>query len=229
MTVAAWLPNIQQGKLFRTRLRAWHRDNVRDFPWRRRFGDPYAVLIAELLLRKTTARQVAGVYTDFLSEYPSPGSLAEASIDGLSERLRPLGLAHRADLLHRLGASLVSRHGGRVPNTAGELMKLPGVGRYTANAVLCFAYGQRVPIVDSNVIRVLKRVFGVVSNRSRAHLDAQMWQAASALLPRLASEDYQLALLDFAAIVCRHRRPQCATCPIRPGCAFARSRPTLTA
>lgn len=199
-------------------LLTWHRTNARHFPWRLRRGEPFAILLAEILLRKTTAKQVAAVYPDFIATYSAPSLLAGARITKLRALLKPLGLSGRASLLKALGAALVANHGGLVPTLREDLLKLPGVGPYAANATLCFGFGQSVPIVDSNILRILSRVFGWTSSHPRPHLDKAVWDLASGLIPTGRAALYNEALLDLGALVCTHRDPACYKCPLGPTC-----------
>lgn len=211
--------------VFRHALQKWHKHHVRQFPWRERPRDSYRIIVAELMLRKTTAAQAAGVYPDFITAYPTWGALAAADIEALRRILRPLGIADRARLLHQLAAHVVVDFHGRLPADAEVLTGLPGVGRYTANAVLAFAHGRGVALVDRNVIRVLHRVFGWSSDKRRPHLDSDLWVLAQSLVPRSGSRDYHFALLDFAALVCRARKPRCWECPLAQNCQYQLSAP----
>jgi A/G-specific adenine glycosylase len=205
---------------FRNALQTWHKQNARHFAWRDRQGDPYGILVAELMLRKTTAGQVAGVYASFIAAYPTWDALASADLKALRHRLRPLGIADRARLLHEVATRVVNDFEGRLPADVATLTRLPGVGRYTANAVLTFAYGESVALVDRNVIRVLARVFGWSSQRQRPHLDGELWARAQSLVPRFGSRGYHFALLDFAALMCKANIPRCGECPLAGRCGY---------
>lgn len=207
------------GVTFRRALQKWHLQNARQFPWRQR-DDPYGIVVAELLLRKTTATQAANVYAAFVTAYPTWDALACAEVDDLKDLLRSLGILDRARLLRQLAIQVVNELGGRLPADAQLLLRLPGVGPYTANAVLAFAYGKDVALVDSNVIRVLGRVFGWRSQKQRPHQDHYLWARAQSLIPRSGSRAYHFALLDFAALVCKARAPQCPECPLAQDCQY---------
>ncbi len=187
--------------IFVRRLIEWWDKNKRDFPWRRT-SEPYAVLIAEVLLRKTTAQQVKKVYSAFLSKYPDPKSLSKADENNLKSLLAPLGMEHRrANLLVRLGKVLVEKYNGAVPTEADDLLQLPGVGMYSANAVLCFAYGRDVPLVDTNVVRVFQRVFGFQSRKKRPREDRTLWNFVASMIPPGNARSFNLAVIDFASAV----------------------------
>ena len=209
---------------FSSRILEWWRRWGRDFPWRRT-KDPYKVLIAEILLRKTTAAQVVKMYESFLSEYPNPSSLAAASEERLKELLRPLGMEHRrAELLIKLGRTIEEKYKGKLPSSIKELTKLPGVGRYAAGAVLCLAYGADEPMVDTNAVRLIQRVFGFRSSRARPRDDPKIWAFAKSLIPRGMGKEFNLAVIDFASAVCTARNPKCNVCPLKDICYFYRSR-----
>jgi len=198
----------------------WWKDNKRDFPWRHT-EDPYSILIAEMLLRKTTAKQVEKIYDQFLTIYPAPNSLADADKNELKKLLEPLGMEHkRAELFKTFGLYVKEKYGGKVPLEPEELLKLPGIGMYATNAVLSFACSKDVPLLDTNFIRVVYRVFGIKSKKLRARDDEKMWEFAKTLIPKGNSKSFNLAVLDFAALVCRAKKPKCSECPIRDICFY---------
>lgn len=204
---------------FRRALYAWAGKHRRDFPWRRS-PSPYGVLVAEILLQQTFARKVVPVYTEFMRRYPTPAALAAATHRAISALLHPLGLAYRARLLPRLGREIADRHGGAVPSSRGELLSLPGVGPYTAGAVLAFAFGRPEAVVDTNVVRVLCRFFGLPAPRRTGEATRALWEFAARITPRRGARRFYLALLDFAATVCTHYNPKCPDCPLAPSCRY---------
>jgi len=146
---------------FQDKLLSWHESNARAFPWREQ-KDPFAVLISEKLLQQTKARStVISAYNKLLSLYPTPEALANADINTLKELIQPLGFIYRANELPIMAQALVERHQGQVPNSLHELLDLPGVGDYGARAVLSFAFGEDLPIVDTNVARWIYRLDGI--------------------------------------------------------------------
>ena len=189
----------KRGLITRIFLEWWNK-HKRDFPWRYT-KDPYSILIAEMLLRKTTAKQVEKIYDEFLAKYPNPKSIAEADKNELKEMLKPLGMEHkRAELFKKLGTSVEEKHNGQIPLELEELLKLPGVGMYAANAVLSFACSKDVPLLDTNFIRVIQRVFGIKSEKSRARDDRKLWEFAKTLIPSGSSKNFNLAVLDLSLI-----------------------------
>jgi A/G-specific adenine glycosylase len=177
------------------------------------------VLIAELLLQKTPWYKVTRVYEGLLDRYPSPRELASADESEVRALIAPLGLPKRAATLVALGGALERDHGGQVPTSTKALQQLPGVGRYTAHAVECFAFGKRRPLVDEVAARLYRRFFGL-SDQKRAYVDEPLWSFAGDLMPRRNGRDFAFAILDFASTVCTLRAPKCTTCPLRQRCAF---------
>jgi A/G-specific adenine glycosylase len=204
----------------RRRLLAWFVRKGRSYPWRRT-RDPYSVLVAELMLRRTRADQVLPVYRRFLAEFPTLKALSSARLRDLRRILSPLGLVWRTQ--NFVALSRLARHRGlhQLPAYDG-LLELPGVGPYVANAVECFARRKPLPVVDTNVVRVLGRYFGCVARgemrRNRGFIDF-----AQQCLDRISPREYNWALLDLGATVCTSTRPRCPLCPLRVGCTYAAS------
>ena len=177
--------------------------------------------MAELMLQRTKADQVASIYEKFISTFPNLQSLARADIEQLSKLLEPLGLLHRIPRFKRMAEFIVERYGGSVPSRLAELLKIPGVGRYIAHAVLCFGYGEDVPVVDANVVRVYSRIFGL-KLKARPHTDKKLWELATRLVPPGKAREFNEAILDFAALVCKPRKPECSRCPVVEICQYNR-------
>lgn len=208
---------------FQQRLLTWYSQNGRRFPWRET-ADPYAILIAEKLLQQTQAREsVVEAYQALLTTYPSPEMLAGANLADVTAIVQPLGLAYRAAELIELAAGLVSFHGGVVPKDLSSLMALTGVGDYSARAVLSFAFGYDVAVVDTNVARIFYRVFAIPgwmpSNPARKR---SLIALATALIPAGQARQFNLALLDLGALVCTSRVPDCASCPVLEYCEYGK-------
>lgn len=202
---------------FRTRLLDWYSIRKRRFPWRDT-ADPYAVLIAELLLQKTNAEKVEPIYLEFMQRFPLVHKLQGASIEEIAEVTAPLGLFYRAIRIWQIADTLVKQFNGTVPNNPEELATLPGVGPYITNATLCFAFGQPQPLIDTNSARVLKRVFGLASTKKRPRADRQMWEFASRMVPETHPKEYNWALIDLAHLFCRPRKPLHEECPLKDMC-----------
>jgi A/G-specific adenine glycosylase len=202
----------------RRKLLAWGRDNYRQFPWRQVGAAPYQVAIAEVLLKRTTATAAARLYPDFIARFPDWHSLVRASEASLVKRLTPIGLSRqRARDLKRLAAAVTVRRSRDLPKTLPALLELPGLGPYSARAVLSIAHGRRAAIVDSNVTRVLGRLFWPQA----ASLQPERLQGlADRLVAPRAHRRFNLAMLDLAASVCRYDRPRCENCPLAAECGY---------
>jgi len=212
------LPDARARQRFRRRLLDWYRRNGRDLPWRRT-RDPYHILVSEVMLQQTQVDRVLPKYQQWLEKYPTLETLATAPEDDVTEMWRPLGYNVRPRRLHTIAKESVARYGGELPSDEETLRSFKGIGAYTAGAMLSFAFGQRAAILDTNVARVLFRVFvgrgDLKSHASRRHL----WTLSRTLLPVRHVFDFNQALMDFGATLCSARKPQCLICPMRPGCA----------
>lgn len=191
---------------------SWFYLNGRKFPWRET-SDPFKVLIAEILLHQTFADKVVPVFLQITSLYPNSLSLSKADVARVREIIMPLGLLYRANTLISLAKEIVEKYNGNVPNDLRGLLTLPGVGDYTAHAVFCFAYGQAVPVVDRNVIRVYKRLFSIPEPLNKINPTKEFFLSASKIVPCDHAIEYNWGLLDFAAIICKHYSPDCYICP----------------
>ena len=197
-------------------LLAWYAREHRDLPWRRT-RDPYAVLVSEMMLQQTQAERVAPKFTEFMARFPNIAALAKASAGDVIRAWAPLGYNRRAVRLHRLAQRVAGEMGGRLPNNAGALQRLDGLGAYTAAAVACFAFGEQVAVVDVNVRRVMTRLFwGDGSPTPR-----EIAQRAQELLPRARAYDWNQAVMELGAVVCLKRTPRCSDCPVRRYCRAA--------
>jgi A/G-specific adenine glycosylase len=217
---AATLAAAENFPSMRLALRAWWKRSKRRFPWRKP-GDPYAVFLAEAILQKTQVAKAEKAYAELIAAYPTVEALANPTEGHLDSVFGWLGLVKRAGYLRAAARAMVQRHSGAVPRTGMELMALPGVGQYSANAVLCFAYAQPVPVVDTAIARVLKRVFGFCSEKP-AWKDPVAWSVAEAFLDTVHPVEHNYALIDLAALICTPADPQCRTCPLSQWCVSAR-------
>ena len=209
-------------RLLRKTVWAWYHAHGRDLPWRRT-ADPYWLLTAEVMLQQTDAAKVSAAYPRFIRDFPRPSVLAEAKESRVAGHIRPLGLNYRAGRLIATAKAICEEFGGEVPKTEEELMSMPGIGRYVARAVLAGAAGRRLAVLDTNVVRLLERYFGVRSQRPRPHTDPQLWEVAQLLLPRRTSDsrDWNYAVLDFTAGVCTYSSPSCDACGCSRRCRRA--------
>jgi A/G-specific adenine glycosylase len=205
-------------RVFQDGLLAWFRANGRDLPWRRT-RDPYKILVSEVMLQQTQVDRVRDYYGRFLKRYPTVQDLAAARPTRVRESWEGLGYYARARNLHAAAKTIVREHGGRFPREMEEAQALPGVGRYTAGAVVSFAYGEPAPILDTNVRRVLSRIFVRRRPASVGRLDRRLWALAEAAIPQDEAWAFNQALMDFGATVCAARAPKCPACPLREICA----------
>ena len=211
------LPGSARRRWFRRRLLEWYRRNGRDLPWRRT-SDPYHILVSEMMLQQTQVDRVLPKYAEWLDKYPSLDALAVAPLDDVAQTWRPLGYNVRPRRLHEIARESVARYGGQLPSDEATLLSFKGIGEYTAGAVLSFAFGQRKAILDTNVARVLYRVF-VGKGDPKAHaMKRHLWDVSRAVLPVRHVFDFNQALMDFGATLCSARKPACGTCPLRACC-----------
>jgi A/G-specific adenine glycosylase len=203
---------------FRRRLLGWYRRNGRDLPWRRT-SDPYHILVSEVMLQQTQVDRVLPKYREWLDKYPSLAALAEAPEADVAQTWRPLGYNVRPRRLHAIARESVARYGGELPSDEATLRSFKGIGEYTAGAVMSFAFGQRAAILDTNVARVLFRMF-VGRGDPKAHkMKKTLWAISRTVLPHRHVFDFNQALMDFGATLCTARKPRCPICPMRSDCA----------
>lgn len=204
---------------FVKRILEWYKDNNRNYLFWRRTNNPYYVLVAEMMLQKTTVKQVQNLIESFLDRFPTPKALADASIEEIRELITPLGMEHKRAVRYKKWAEIVvEKYGGQIPDSEKELLSLPGVGQYMANGVLCLAFGKDVPLVDTNIVRILERVFDIKSDKARARADKKFWDFVRRITPPGKSRDLNLALLDHGALVCTAKNPKCLICSINKIC-----------
>jgi A/G-specific adenine glycosylase len=215
------LPDAAQRRRFRTRLLAWYRANGRDLPWRRT-DDPYHILVSEVMLQQTQVDRVLPKYHEWLEKYPSLGHLADAPADEVTRAWRPLGYNIRPRRLQAIARESVSRFGGELPSDEKTLLSFKGIGAYTCGAIRSFAFGQRAAILDTNVARVLFRVFVARGNPKAHATKRRLWGLSEALVPRKHVFDFNQGLMDLGATVCTARNPKCDACPIAGMCRSSR-------
>ncbi len=198
---------------------SWYDGHARDLPWRRPGTSPWAVLVSEVMLQQTPVARVAPVWAQWLSTWPQPGDLAAAAPAAALRAWGRLGYPRRALRLHQTATTLVEQHGGQVPSQVADLRALPGVGAYTAHAVAAFAFGQAVPVVDTNVARVLTRILDGAAlpppSLARASTLAAQALPAEPLAPL-----WSVAVMELGALVCTARAPRCDHCPVRQHCRW---------
>ena len=201
-----------------TRLLDWYRRNRRDLPWRRS-RDPYRIWVSEIMLQQTTVRVVVPYYRRFIRLFPTVRALASARPDRVLAAWSGLGYYRRARHLSAAARIIVGKHAGRFPLRVEDALALPGVGRYTAGAILSIAYGARLPVLDGNVARVLSRLH-LVRGADSAARRRRLWRLAGELAATAPSPgDLNQALMELGATVCTAAAPACAVCPLSRRCA----------
>lgn len=212
-------------KNFRRALLAWYRKNRRDLPWRRT-QDPYRIWVSEIMLQQTVVAAAIPFYERFLAAFPNVATLAAASETEVLARWAGLGYYRRAKLLHQGAKVLQGECQGRLPGTAEALIKIPGIGPYTAGAIASIAFGEAAPLVDGNVIRVFARLFALTGHAKSGPLKKTVWERAASLLDPKHPGDFNQALMELGATVCRPVLPSCERCPVADFCgAQAQGKP----
>jgi len=202
---------------FRRHLLSWYRRHGRDLPWRRT-RDPYAVLVSELMLQQTQVATVIPYYHEWLLRFPDFAALARASENEVLRAWQGLGYYARARNLHSIAIIIMDRHHGRFPRAIEQMRRFPGIGKYTAHAVVSFAFNRPVPIIEANTARVLARLFNVRKSIDSAVARKHLWRHAASLLPKSEASTFNAALLDLGALVCVARKPKCGLCPVKAFC-----------
>ena len=207
--------------LFRRNLLRWYTKNARSLPWRN-VGDPYFVWVSEIMLQQTTTQTVRGYFDRFVRAFPTIRLLAEADLDTVKRHWEGLGYYRRCVLLHRAATKIVARYDGEFPRKISTVLALPGIGRYTAGAVLSIAFDQRQPILETNTMRLHARLLAIHGDLMRGEANARLWDFAEAILPRTGSGKLNQALMDLGSLVCTPKSPKCADCPVARFCESAK-------
>jgi len=224
MTPEKWLNRVDPLS-FRRKLFRWYKRCGRDFAWRRS-EDLYAVWVSEVMLQQTTTTTVSRRFPQFLQQFPTIEMLAEASEASVLRAWEGLGYYRRARNLHRAARIVASEYHGEVPHDPTVLRSLPGLGRYSANAILSFARNAPLPILEANTVRVWSRLCGVKGDPAKQPIRGELWNVAESLIPKRRGRDFNLALMDLGALVCTPRSPDCPRCPVNEYClAFRSGRP----
>jgi A/G-specific adenine glycosylase len=213
---SAWL------RAFRRNLSAWYANSARDLPWRRT-ADPYRVWLSEIMLQQTQVETVKPYFERFLAAMPTLDALAQAEEQEVLRLWEGLGYYRRARQLHAAAQAIVQRHGGRFPDDAEAVGRLPGIGRYTAGAILSIAFDQRRPILEANTVRLFSRLLAYEGDPASSAGQKLLWAAAEAVLPSRHPGKFNQALMELGSRICRPRQPDCETCPAARLC-FARAR-----
>jgi len=199
------------------KILSWYKKNRRDLPWRRT-KDPYHIWISEIMLQQTQVDTVIPFYERFLSKFPTVQTLAAARLDRVLKAWENMGYYARARHLHAAAKQIVQECEGKIPDRTETLLRLPGIGRYTAGAILSIAFGKPVPVVDANVRRVLSRIFALQEPVNNAQVQQRIWRLAEKLVPARSAGHFNQGLMDLGAMVCTPRAPACRACPLKKEC-----------
>jgi A/G-specific adenine glycosylase len=216
------IPTTPERRRFRRRLLTWYKRHGRDLPWRRT-RDPYHILVSEIMLQQTQVDRVLPKYAEWLDKFPSLEALAAAPEGAINAAWYPLGYNVRPRRLQAIAREAVERYDGKLPADEETLLSFKGIGAYTAGAIRSFAFRQRAAILDTNVARVLFRVFVGKGDVKSHAMTRHLWSVSEALVPRRDVFDFNQALMDLGAMVCVARNPKCLVCPMVSAC---RSSPT---
>jgi A/G-specific adenine glycosylase len=207
---------------FQRALLAWFAEHGRShLPWRHT-SDPYHILVSEMMLQQTQVDRVMPKYEEWLDRYPTLEALADAEVEEVKATWKGLGYNVRPVRLHGIARETVADYGGQLPADAEQLRRFKGIGRYTAGAIASFAYRQDEPVLDTNVRRVLHRVF--VGRGDARSMDRALWEVAAHVLPRGQAWEFNSALMDFGATLCTARAPKCAECPMAGFCKHVKTK-----
>jgi len=211
------LPDSNRRRWFRQRLLDWYRKNGRSLPWRET-TDPYHILVSEVMLQQTQVDRVLPKYHEWLERYPSFEALSHADETDVIRTWYPLGYNIRPRRLHAIARETMTRFDGALPDDESTLLSFKGIGEYTVGAVRSFAFGKRAAILDTNVARVLFRVFVGSGDPASHAMKKHLWALSWAVLPHRHVFDFNQALMDFGATLCSARKPACTTCPMTRHC-----------
>jgi A/G-specific adenine glycosylase len=214
--VPAFSPTQRQS--LRRRLLKWYLNHARDLPWRRS-RDPYRVWISEVMLQQTQVATVREYFERFVAELPDVYQLAAAAEQQVLRLWEGMGYYRRARQLHAAAKEIVSQHAGEFPKDVGDLMKLPGIGRYTAGAIRSIAFGLRAPILEANTIRLFSRLICFQGDPSTAAGQKLLWRTAEEILPQKDVAEFNQALMELGSLVCTPAEPRCQECPLSSLCA----------
>ena len=213
---AAWKRSLAK-KLLR-----WFKAHQRDLPWRRS-ADPYAVWISEIMLQQTQVSTVIPYFNRFLAAFPTVAHLAAADEHAVLRLWEGLGYYRRARQMHRAAQVIVAEHGGKFPRSLAEVNSLPGVGRYTAGAIVSIAYDQPAPILEANTVRVFSRLAAYSGETASSAGQKFLWNLAEAVVPAKDCGAFNQSLMELGSLVCTPRNPNCEACPVSQECAAFQS------
>ncbi len=196
----------------------WYEKNGRGFPWRNT-DDTYHILLAEIMLQKTSASQVLPVYKEMIKRWPRPDDMKDIETEEIAEVIYPLGLQNvRSKRFKRLARALVDEYDGEVPKGEEEILDLPGVGYYIYSAVSCMAFDEPIPMIDANAGRLFGRYY--FGKKMYSEIDDKIREKVLEIFPEDDAKKFNLGVIDMGALVCKQTHPVCTDCPLRNGCSF---------
>jgi len=216
------IPVPADRRRFRQRLLTWYRRHGRDLPWRKT-DDPYHILVSEIMLQQTQVERVLPKYTEWLDKYPSMEALAAAPETDVAKTWYPLGYNIRPKRLQSIARESVAKYGGQLPSDEATLLSFDGIGAYTAGAIRSFAFRERAAILDTNVARVLFRVFVAKGDPKSHAMKRHLWTLSETVMPMRQVFDFNQALMDLGAMICVARNPKCPVCPMAKSCLWRRT------
>ena len=205
---------------FRRKLIQWYAKHARSLPWRD-VADPYYVWVSEVMLQQTTAQTVQGHFDRFIQAFPTIQSLAEADLNSVNRHWEGLGYYRRCTFLHKAAREIIDQFNGIFPDHIDDVRRLPGIGRYTAGAILSITFDQRLPILEANTLRLHARLLAMRGDILHGEANAHLWEFAEAILPRTGAGKLNQALMDLGSLVCTPKSPKCTECPVVAFCASA--------
>jgi len=201
----------------RRALLDWYRRDARDLPWRKT-DDPYKIWLSEIIMQQTRVDQGTPYYERFVQAFPTVEALAAAPEQAVLKQWEGLGYYTRARNLHKAAKLVVEQEGGKLPTRASLLQLLPGIGRYTAGAIASIAFGERIPVVDGNVKRVLSRLFNIAESIDTPDCETRMWELAGMMVSPKHPGDFNQAMMELGARICTPKSPSCDQCPVQKYC-----------
>ncbi len=204
-------------KRIQKKILSWYQANKRELPWRNT-RDPYKIWVSEIMLQQTQVNTVFSYYQRFIAAFPTVQRLAGAEIGRVMKLWEGLGYYGRARNLHKAAQEVMTRFGGKIPSDEAGLASLPGIGRYTAGAILSIAFGKPVPVLDGNVVRLLSRIFHLTENVDQTETQKTLWSLSEQIIPKGSIQDFNQGVMELGAIICKPKNPLCTECPLIDVC-----------
>ena len=212
------MPDSKWRANFRRKIFRWYDASARHLPWRNE-PDPYRVWVSEIMLQQTQVETVKAYYAEFLKAFPTIRQLAVASEEDVLRKWEGLGYYRRARQMHAAAQFVVERFGGQFPTSYSDVLGLPGIGRYTAGAILSLSLDQSHPIVEANTVRLYSRLIGYRQDPTRSEGQKALWDFAQSIVPRKRCGDLNSAMMDLGSLICKPKNPECDACPVNDLCA----------